>query len=105
MEEPRRRRELRLDPCDDAALLARAGPLGFTFQGYIEALIRAHLDRSAQLGPKELQLVGESNQHLVAIVQALRRLPGVPAGLVQSIDAHLKMMLTLIENNVQRWKA
>jgi len=105
-EGPRQRRELRLHPDHDAALMRRADSLGFkSFQGYVEALVRAHLTHTPQPGPAELQELGISNQRLVDIVQILRRSPAPPADLVKTIEAHLREVRAVIDNSAERWKA
>lgn len=97
-----RSRELLLTQAEDAALMARADVGGYSFQGYLIALVRAHLGRGAQLGQSELLAVGESNRQMLDVAQQLRKIPEPPQALIASIKRHMKLVVNLIQRNEER---
>ena len=103
-DKPMKRCEVLLSPREITAVNERATRGGYTFRGYLVALVRGHLAGIAQFGDDELLALRESSDRLVEAMQLLRRAPGAePAAFVHAIRSQLDEVRLVIERNEARW--
>ena len=119
--EPRVRLELRLTSKEHAAVQARVVTEGFTSANrWVVSLIRANLQKEPEFGESGLDALHESNRLLAPLARNLNQLARdvrqsgiqVPAYRLQilenlqtAIAAHTKVIATVINRNVGRWRS
>lgn len=119
--EPRVRLELRLTSTERAAIEVRCARDGFTSANrWVVSLIRANLQKEPEFGETGLDALHESNRLLAPLARNLNQLTRdvrqsgiqVPAyrfqileNLQMAISAHTKVIATVINRNVGRWRS
>ena len=119
--EQRVRLELRLTPKEHAAVQARVVTEGFTSANrWVVSLIRANLQKEPEFGETGLDALHESNRLLAPLARNLNQLTRdvrqsgihVPAyrfqileNLQRAIAAHTKVIASVINRNVGRWRS
>lgn len=114
------RKEIKLTSEEVAAVAAAASHDGFQSGRWIVALIRARLDKGAQLGQGELEALSRSNMQLLALgrnVNQIARLlhanPGVTTEsklaeldrVSHVVKDHVTVVSRVLEANINRWSA
>ena len=114
------RKEIRLTASEVAAAEALATREGYTLTRWMAALVRARLTSGAQLGQQELELLAQSNMHLLSMVRSLQQVARVVESvpetshaqltegiekLHKTIQRHTAGVTKLIAANVRRWRA
>ena len=119
--EPRVRLELRLTSKEHAAVQARVVTEGFTSANrWVVSLIRSNLQKEPEFGESGLDALHESNRLLAPLARNLNQLARdvrqsgiqVPTyrfqileNLQTAIAAHTKVIATVINRNVGRWRS
>ncbi len=114
------RKEIRLTASEVAAAEALAAHEGYTLTRWMVALVRARLTCGAQLGQQELELLAQSNLHLLSMARSLQQVARVMAAAPEAshaqlakgieklhgtIQRHTADVTKLIAANVRRWRA
>ena len=118
---PRVRLELRLTPRERAAIEARCARDGFTSANrWVVSLIRENLMKEPEFGETGLDALHESNRLLAPLARNLNQLArdvrqsGIKVSayrfqilenLQKAILAHTKVIATVINRNVGRWRS
>lgn len=111
------RREIRLTRSELTRAEAIARHEGFSLTRWIVALINARLDKTPQLGHRELEVLARSNLQMLAIGRNLNQLAraannGIPIGtsgrdLIEALRAtvmhHAGQVASVMRANTSRW--
>jgi hypothetical protein len=111
------RREIRLTRSELTRAEAIARHEGFSLTRWIVALINARLDKSPQLGQRELEVLARSNLQMLAIGRNLNQLAraannGIPIGtggrdLIEAVRTaimqHAGQVASVMTTNTSRW--